>query len=50
VQAVNGFLLEMPQLFEDFVTVALREALESSFGGPVVPQARGHLASRAAWC
>jgi 5-methylcytosine-specific restriction enzyme subunit McrC len=41
--AVNGFLLDMPQLFEDFVTVALREALESSFGGRVVAQARGHL-------
>jgi len=25
--AVNGFLLDMPRLFEDFITVALREAL-----------------------
>lgn len=25
--AVNGFLLDMPRLFEDFVTVALREVL-----------------------
>jgi 5-methylcytosine-specific restriction enzyme subunit McrC len=41
--AVNGFLLDMPRLFEDFVTVALREALEGSFGGRVVAQARGHL-------
>jgi 5-methylcytosine-specific restriction enzyme subunit McrC len=41
--AVNGFLLDMPRLFEDFVTVALRETLEGSFGGRVVAQARGHL-------
>jgi len=37
--AVNGFLLDMPQLFEDFVTVALREAIEAEFGGRVVGQA-----------
>ncbi|HUN32668.1 MAG TPA: hypothetical protein VMU95_11695 [Trebonia sp.] len=41
--AVNGFLLNMPQLFEDFVTVALREALEGSFSGRVVAQARDPL-------
>jgi 5-methylcytosine-specific restriction enzyme subunit McrC len=41
--AVNGFLLDMPALFEDFVTVALREALEASFGGRVIAQARHHL-------
>jgi 5-methylcytosine-specific restriction enzyme subunit McrC len=41
--AVNGFLLDMPVLFEDFVTVALREALEASFGGRVIAQARHHL-------
>jgi 5-methylcytosine-specific restriction enzyme subunit McrC len=41
--AINGFLLDMPQLFEDFVTVALREALEGSFGGRVVAQSRGYL-------
>ena len=33
--AVSGFLLDMPQLFEDFVTVALKESLESAFG-PIV--------------
>ena len=33
--AVNGFLLDMPGLFEDFVTVALREALVSAYGGRV---------------
>ena len=41
--AVNGFLLDMPQLFEDFVTVALREALEPEYGGRVVAQSRHHL-------
>jgi 5-methylcytosine-specific restriction enzyme subunit McrC len=41
--AVNGFLIDMPWLFEDFVTVALREALEGAFGGRVVGQARHHL-------
>ena len=39
----NGFLLDMPQLFEDFVTVALREALESQFGGRVIGQDRHYL-------
>jgi len=41
--AVNGFLVDMPRVFEDFVTVALREALEGTFGGRVVGQARHHL-------
>jgi 5-methylcytosine-specific restriction enzyme subunit McrC len=41
--AINGFLLDMPQLFEDFVTVALRESLEGSYGGRVVAQSRGYL-------
>lgn len=41
--AVNGFLLDMPQLFEDFVTVALKEALESAFGGHVEAQSRHYL-------
>ena len=40
---LNGFLLDMPQLFEDFVTVALREALESEFGGRVDGQDRHYL-------
>jgi 5-methylcytosine-specific restriction enzyme subunit McrC len=35
--AVNGFLLDMPKLFEDFVTVALREAIESAYGGRASP-------------
>lgn len=30
--AINGFLLDMPQLFEDFVTAALRDAL-APYGG-----------------
>jgi 5-methylcytosine-specific restriction enzyme subunit McrC len=41
--AINGFLLDMPQLFEDFVTVALHESLEGSHGGRVVAQSRGYL-------
>ena len=41
--AVNGFLLDMPQLFEDFVTTALREALEATHGGRVQSQQRNYL-------
>ncbi len=40
--AVNGFLLDMPRLFEDFVIVALREALVSAYGGRVDDQDRNH--------
>ena len=40
--AVNGFLLDMPKLFEDFVTVALREALTATYGGRVEAQARNY--------
>ena len=40
--AVNGFLLDMPGLFEDFITVALREALVSAYGGRVDDQDRNH--------
>jgi len=40
--AVNGFLLDMPRLFEDFVTVALREALVSAYGGRVDDQDWNH--------
>ncbi len=40
--AVNGFLLDMPKLFEDFVTVALREALVPTYGGRVNAQDRSH--------
>jgi 5-methylcytosine-specific restriction enzyme subunit McrC len=41
--AVNGFLVDMPLLFEDFVTIALREALEAAYGGRVIGQARHYL-------
>jgi 5-methylcytosine-specific restriction enzyme subunit McrC len=41
--AVNGFLLDMPSLFERFVTVALREAITRRFGGRVEGQVRYHL-------
>ncbi len=36
--AVNGFLLDMPVLFESFVTRALSDALASKYGGRVHPQ------------
>ena len=39
---MNGFLLDMPRLFEDFVTVALREALVSAYGGRVDDQDQNH--------
>jgi 5-methylcytosine-specific restriction enzyme subunit McrC len=39
---INGFLLDMPRLFEDFVTVALRETLVSAYGGRVDDQDRNH--------
>ena len=41
--AVNGFLLDMPLLFEQFVTVALREAITARFGGRVEGQVRYYL-------
>jgi 5-methylcytosine-specific restriction enzyme subunit McrC len=40
--AVNGFLLDMPRLFEDFVTVALREAIVPVYGGRLAGQDRNH--------
>lgn len=40
--AINGFLLDMPKLFEDFVTVALREAIVPMYGGRVADQDRNH--------
>jgi 5-methylcytosine-specific restriction enzyme subunit McrC len=40
--AVNGFLLDMPKIFEDFVTVALRESLVPRYGGRVADQDRSH--------
>jgi 5-methylcytosine-specific restriction enzyme subunit McrC len=36
--AVNGFLIDMPRLFQDFVTVALREALEGAYGGYIAAE------------
>jgi 5-methylcytosine-specific restriction enzyme subunit McrC len=39
----NGFLLDMPTVYEDFVSTALRQALPGRHGGAVTPQARGHL-------
>jgi 5-methylcytosine-specific restriction enzyme subunit McrC len=41
--AVNGFLVDMPRLFQDFVTVALREALEGTYGGRVAAEPLHHL-------
>jgi 5-methylcytosine-specific restriction enzyme subunit McrC len=39
---VNGFLFDMPRIFEDFVCVALREAL-TRYGGRTALQDRHHL-------
>lgn len=41
--AVNGFLIDMPQLFQDFVTVALREELEGTYGGRLAAEPLHHL-------
>lgn len=40
--AVNGLLLDMPKVFEDFVTTALREELEATHGGQVRSQLVRH--------
>jgi 5-methylcytosine-specific restriction enzyme subunit McrC len=40
--AVNGFLLDMPALIENFVTVALGEVLVTAYGGRVDGQDRNH--------
>jgi 5-methylcytosine-specific restriction enzyme subunit McrC len=40
--SLNGFLLDMPKLFEDFITVALREALVADYGGRVDDQVRNY--------
>lgn len=42
----NAFLLDMWRVFEDFLSVALRAAIESAYGGTVVFQARHHLDGR----
>jgi 5-methylcytosine-specific restriction enzyme subunit McrC len=39
---LNGFLFDMPGLFEGFVTAALREALVPAYGGHVADQERSH--------
>ncbi|PZG16119.1 restriction endonuclease [Micromonospora craterilacus] len=39
----NGFLLDMWRVYEDFLSVALRAAVESAYGGRVLRQARHHL-------
>jgi 5-methylcytosine-specific restriction enzyme subunit McrC len=46
--AVSGFLLDMPRLFEDFITVALRETLVPKYGGRVAGQDRNYLDEAAA--
>lgn len=40
---VEGFMVDMASVFEDFVTVALREALEGAHGGRAKLQDSGHL-------
>ncbi|MFC8851007.1 MULTISPECIES: McrC family protein [unclassified Micromonospora] len=42
----NGFLLDMWRVYENFLSVALRAAIESRFGGTVTFQARHHLDDR----
>jgi 5-methylcytosine-specific restriction enzyme subunit McrC len=41
--AFNGFLLNMPKLFEAFVTTVLRDSLAGTYGGRVVAQDRHYL-------
>jgi 5-methylcytosine-specific restriction enzyme subunit McrC len=41
--AVNGLLVDMPTVFEDFLTAALREELEASYGGRVRSRLVRHL-------
>lgn len=43
----SGFLFDMPTLFEEFVTVALRESLEGEYGGRVIGQDRGYFLDEA---
>jgi 5-methylcytosine-specific restriction enzyme subunit McrC len=40
---INGFLLDMPKLFEDFLTTTLREVLVATYGGRVQGQERNYL-------
>jgi 5-methylcytosine-specific restriction enzyme subunit McrC len=39
----TGFLLDMPRVFEDFLTAALRSSIEIRYGGAVVGQFPDHL-------
>lgn len=39
----NGFLFDLPKIFEDFVTVALSEELHGRYGGAAYPQYPCHL-------
>ncbi|MBG0824924.1 restriction endonuclease [Planomonospora sp. ID91781] len=39
----NGFLFDLPKIFEDFVTVAVSEELTSRYGGAAHPQYPCHL-------
>lgn len=39
----NGFLFDLPKIFEDFVTVALAEELHARFGGAATSQFPCHL-------
>jgi 5-methylcytosine-specific restriction enzyme subunit McrC len=39
----NGFLVDMPRVFEDFLFVALRHHIEVRYGGAVASQVPGHL-------
>ncbi|MFG1956937.1 McrC family protein [Nonomuraea sp. NPDC049028] len=41
--AANGFLFDLPRVFEDFVTVAVSEELHSRYGGAAYPQYPCHL-------
>jgi 5-methylcytosine-specific restriction enzyme subunit McrC len=39
----NGFLVDMPRVFEDFLFAALRRHIEARYGGAVAPQVPSHL-------
>ncbi|MEU7913927.1 McrC family protein [Microbispora bryophytorum] len=41
--AANGFLFDLPKIFEDFVTVAVSEELHARYGGAAYPQYNCHL-------
>jgi 5-methylcytosine-specific restriction enzyme subunit McrC len=45
--AVTGFLFDVPELFEEFVTVAVRDELEARFGGRVAAQDDRHFLDHA---